>query len=179
MIQTLIPLGLQVVEEVLQQELAPLPRPAREMALGLGNPVRYADLRPGEVVLDLGSGGGIDTLLERARAHAAMMGRENVEFLHGMMESIPLPEACVDVAISNGVINLSTRKGPVFAECFRVLRPGGRLVFADSVLNGSLPRAVPGLALRALQWGITHLHRAPAGDEAGRLARPGRTPGAA
>lgn len=145
------------------EELAPLPRPALEMALGLGNPVRYAELKPGEVVLDLGSGGGIDTLLaaravgpagraigidmteamlERARRHAEMMGQRNVEFVYGLMEEIPLPDASVDVAISSGVINLSTKKGKVFSECLRVLRPGGRLVFADSVLNGSLPKTV-------------------------------------
>lgn len=144
-------------------ELAPLPSPVREMALGLGNPVRFADPRPGEVVLDLGSGGGIDTLLaalrtrpggraigldfteamlERARSHAAMIGLHNAEFLYGNIEAIPLPAASVDVVISNGVINLSTKKGRVFAECYRVLRPGGRLVFADSVINGRLPTQV-------------------------------------
>lgn len=144
-------------------ELGPLPAPVREMALGLGNPVRLADPRPGEVVLDLGSGGGIDTLLaalrvrpggraigldfteamlERARGHAAMMGLGNAEFIYGNIEAIPLPDASVDVVISNGVINLSTKKGRVFAECHRVLRPGGRLVFADSVINGCLPAPV-------------------------------------
>ena len=146
-----------------REELAPLPAPVREMALGMGNPVRYADPRPGEVVLDLGSGGGIDTLLsaarvgptgraigidmteamlERARRHAELMGQRNVEFRYGTMEEIPCPDASVDVVISNGVINLSTKKGRVFSECFRVLRPGGRLVFADSVINGCLPKAV-------------------------------------
>jgi SAM-dependent methyltransferase len=145
------------------EELAPLPLPVREMALGMGNPVRYADLRPGEVVLDLGSGGGIDTLLaalrvgpsgraigiditetmlERAREHARMMGAANAEFLYGSMEEIPLPDESVDVVISNGVVNLSTKKSRVFSECFRVLRPDGRLVFADSVINGCLPKEV-------------------------------------
>lgn len=145
------------------EELAPLPQPVREMALGMGNPVRYAALQPGEVVLDLGSGGGIDTLLaavqvgpggraigvdmtdamlERAQTHAAMMGQRNVEFVSGNMEEIPLPDASMDVVISNGVINLSTKKGRVFSEAFRVLRPGGRLVFADSVINGCLPKEV-------------------------------------
>ncbi len=129
----------------------------------MGNPVRYAEVQPGETVLDLGSSGGIDTLLaaskagpmgraigldmteamlERARQHAALMGQRNVEFISGTMEEIPLPEATVDVIISNGVINLSTKKGRVFAECLRVLRPGGRLVFADSVVNGCLPKEV-------------------------------------
>ncbi len=145
------------------EELSPLPPPVRQMALGMGNPVRYAGLKPGEVVLDLGSGGGIDTLLaahlvgprgraigldmtdamlERAREHAVMMGQRNVEFVSGAMEALPLPDAGVDVVISNGVINLSTKKGRVFAESFRVLRPGGRLVFADSVINGCLPKEV-------------------------------------
>jgi len=145
------------------EELAQLPAPVREMALGMGNPVRYADPGPGETVLDLGSGGGIDTLLaalrvrptgravgidftermlDRARSHAAMMGLTNAEFVYGTMEEIPLPDASADVVISNGVINLSTKKSRVFAECFRVLRPGGRLVFADSVIDGCLPKEV-------------------------------------
>jgi SAM-dependent methyltransferase len=145
------------------EELSPLPLPVQQMALGMGNPVRYASPRTGEVVLDLGSGGGIDTLLaahrvgpagravgldmtdamlERARQHAEMMGQRNIEFILGTMEAIPLPDASMDVVISNGVINLSTKKGRVFAESFRVLRPGGRLVFADSVINGCLPKEV-------------------------------------
>ncbi len=144
-------------------ELAGLPLSVQEMALGMGNPVRYAELQSSETVLDLGSGGGIDTflaaikvgpmgraigldmteaMLERARQHAALMGQRNVEFISGTMEEIPLPEATVDVIISNGVINLSTKKGRVFAECLRALRPGGRLVFADSVVNGCLPKEV-------------------------------------
>lgn len=144
-------------------ELAMVPRAAAEMALGLGNPVRYADLRPGESVLDMGSGGGIDTLLaarqvgpsgkaigldmtpamiEKARENARTAGAENVEFLEGRMEEIPLPDAAVDVAITNGVINLITSKGKLFREIFRVLKPGGRLVFADSVIDGTLPKEV-------------------------------------
>ena len=144
-------------------ELAPLPKPAVEMALGLGNPVRYANLSRGETVLDLGSGGGIDTLLaslrvgpsgkaigldmtpamlEKARVHAAAMGALNVEFVEGRMDAIPLPAGVADVAISNGVINLVTSKGKLFREIFRVLRPGGRLVFSDSVIDGTLPKEV-------------------------------------
>lgn len=145
------------------EELAPLPAPVREMALGLGNPVRYADPQPGETVVDLGSGGGIDTLLsavrvgrsgraigfdvteavlEKARGRAAVMGLPKGDFTYGNMESLPLADGSVDVVISNGVINMSTKKGQVFRECFRVLRPGGRLVFADSVINGCLPKEV-------------------------------------
>lgn len=145
------------------EDLALLPKPAAQMALGLGNPVRYAALWPQEIVLDLGSGGGIDTLLaarrvgpkgkaigldmtpamlEKARAHAVMMDVSNVDFLEGRMEEIPLPDCAVDVVISNGVINLVTSKGKLFREIFRVLRRGGRLVFADSVIDGTLPKEV-------------------------------------
>jgi arsenite methyltransferase len=160
-----VPDGTSTVAESLYEasELASLPEPVVAMALGLGNPVRVAALRPGETVLDLGSGGGIDTLLaasrvgphgrvvgldmtpgmiERARAYAVGVGAANVEFALGRMEAIPLPDASVDVAISNGVINLVTSKGKLFREVLRVLRPGGRLVFADSVVDGCLPKEV-------------------------------------
>ena len=142
-------------------ELALVPAGAVEWSLGVGNPVRHADLRPGEVVLDLGSGGGIDSILaarhvqpggtvygldvlpamvERAERHAAEAGVEAAtEFLQGEMEAIPLPDGSVDVVISNGVINLSPRKSRVLAEVRRVLRPGGRLCIADLTVEEELP----------------------------------------
>jgi arsenite methyltransferase len=142
-------------------ELAELPRGAVDWALGVGNPVRYAFLQPGEVVLDIGSGAGIDTILaarrvgpegkaigldivpemsERARAHAAEAGVDAwTEFRLGEMEQIPLPDATVDVVISNGVLNLSARKSRALAEIFRVLKPGGRVSLADLTVEGELP----------------------------------------
>jgi arsenite methyltransferase len=143
------------------EELAELPQGAREWALGVGNPVRYAFLQPGESVLDIGSGGGIDTILaarrvgpggkaigldiveamtDRARANAANAGVEGwTEFVLGEMEEIPLPDASVDVVISNGVLNLSGRKSRALAEIFRVLQPGGRISLADLTVEGELP----------------------------------------
>lgn len=141
-------------------ELAALPRGAVDQSLGVGHPVRFADLRPGEVVLDVGCGGGIDTLLaaravaptgravgldvlpemlERAAANAREAGVANVEWVRGEMEQIPLPDASVDVIVCNGVVNLSPRKSRVFAEMFRVLRPGGRASIADIIVDEDLP----------------------------------------
>jgi arsenite methyltransferase len=141
-------------------ELADLPDEAVRVALGVGNPVRHARLVAGEDVVDLGSGGGIDCLLaaqavgpggrvvgvdflpemnERATRAAASAGLENVRFVVGEIEALPLPAASVDVVISNGVINLSPRKVRVLAEAFRVLRPGGRLAVVDLVLEHDLP----------------------------------------
>ncbi len=152
------------------EQLALLPRGAIEQALGVGNPVRAAGLQPGEVVVDLGCGGGIDTILaahavapagkaigldmlpemlEVAARNAGEAGVRNVEWLRGEIEAIPLPEASVDVVISNGVVNLSPRKSRAFAEIFRILRPAGRMVVADIVVDEDLP---PEILTSAAAW---------------------------
>lgn len=143
------------------EELEAVPKGAVAWALGVGNPVRHAELAAGETVLDVGAGGGIDTILaaravgptgkvfgldlleemgRRATDNARVAGVEAwTTFLQGEMEEIPLPDASIDVVISNGVINLSPRKARVLAEIHRVLRPGGRLCVADLTVEEDLP----------------------------------------
>lgn len=146
-----------------EAERGGLPEDAVAAALGCANPTALAELRPGETVLDLGSGGGVDVLLsarrvgpdgfvygldmtpemlELAERNRASAGAENVQFLEGRIEEVPLPDASVDVVLSNCVVNLSPDKPTVLAEAYRVLRPGGRLAIADIATRGELPPAI-------------------------------------
>jgi arsenite methyltransferase len=140
-----------------------LPEDVANFSLGCGDPISLAGLKPGETVLDLGSGGGLDCflaahqvgedghvigvdmtpeMLSRARTSATRMGIHNVEFREGYLESLPVEGGSVDVVISNCVINLSPDKPKVFSEVFRALKPGGRMAVSDIVTNGPLPESV-------------------------------------
>ena len=157
-------------------QTAGLPAEALLASLGCGNPTALAELREGETVLDLGSGGGIDVLLSAKRVGAtgkafgldmtnemlalanenkARAGATNVEFLKGEIESIPLPDASVDVIISNCVVNLSGDKPRVLREAFRVLKPGGRFAVSDVVVRGELP---PDVRRNMELWEIGRAH---------------------
>jgi ubiquinone/menaquinone biosynthesis C-methylase UbiE len=168
-----------------------IPEKAVLASLGCGNPTALIDLRPGETVLDLGSGGGIDVLLSAqrvgpagkaygldmtddmlalARENQRQAGVTNVEFLKGEIENIPLPDNSVDVIISNCVINLSADKDRVLGEAFRVLKPGGRFAVSDVVVRGSVPEQV---RKSMLLWVGCIAGALEEGDYAAKLTRVG------
>ena len=181
--------GLYAIDET-----SALPPEAVLASLGCGNPTALADLQPGEVVLDLGSGGGIDVLLSArrvgptgkaygldmtdemlalARANQLKAGVDNVEFLKGEIEHIPLPDHSVDVIISNCVVNLSTDKDSALAEAFRVLKPGGRFAISDVLFQGDMSRVPRDLLDDADAWSACISGALEEQDFLARLRRAG------
>jgi SAM-dependent methyltransferase len=190
------PSGLGQIDPITRElytcgETAELPEEAVLASLGCGNPTALAQLSPGEVVLDLGSGGGIDVLLSAkrvgptgkaygldmtdpmlalARENQRKSGLTNVEFLKGEIENIPLPDNAVDVVISNCVINLSSDKDRVLGEVFRVLKPGGRFAVSDIVVRGEVP---PEIRRNVELWAGCVAGALEESDYSGKLARAG------
>jgi len=190
------PSGLGQIDPITRElytcgETAELPEEAVLASLGCGNPTALAQLSPGEVVLDLGSGGGIDVLLSAkrvgptgkaygldmtdpmlalARENQRKSGLTNVEFLKGEIENIPLPDNAVDVVISNCVINLSADKDRVLGEVFRVLKPGGRFAVSDIVVRGEVP---PEIRRNVELWAGCVAGALEESDYSGKLARAG------
>jgi len=182
------PITSNLYDATQEQEVPDL---ARRASLGCGNPTALAELKAGETVLDLGSGGGIDVLLSARRVgpagkaygldmtdemlsvaeeNKAKSGLQNVEFLKGEIEHIPLPDNSVDVIISNCVINLSGDKDRVLAEAFRVLKPGGRFAVSDVVVRGQVPDAIR----KRMEMWVGCVAGALGDDEyVGKLARAG------